>query len=138
MSEKPTGAELFLAYMPSYRSQSSVATMSLNDIEYQVRKVRRSKKTPEQWQNLPLQDGDIAQSIRDYARGMGFTRELRTPAEKLLLQIADRQWDILEAQTAQSEYLKRINDIVQLIGLLILLSLIAGCLLAVLGGSSFF
>lgn len=112
--------------------------MGLSELQWRVQKAQRSEKTPEQWKNLPMEDGEIAMAIRDYARGMSFTHGLRTPAEKLLVQIADRQWDLLEAQTTQSEYLRKINNVVQLIGVLIILSLIGSCLLALLGGGSLF
>jgi len=138
MNEKPSGAELFAAFMRPSDTKPQVAVMSLRNIKYQVRKVRSNKKTPEQWRNLPMQVDEIAVRIRDYARGMEFARDVKLPAEKLLLGICDRQWDLLEIQEEQAEYLRKINSVVTLIGVLIVLSIIGSCLLILFGGRAVF
>ena len=45
---------------------------------------------------------------------------------------------MLEVQEEQSNYLKTISTVAQLIGVLIVLSMIASCLLMFLGGRSLF
>lgn len=133
MSEESMVAELFAAFMRPGETKSSVARMSLTEIEYIVRSRRKSEKVPEDLRDLPLPDTKIALLIQDHAQGSSAAAH----PERLLMGIFDRQRILFEQQKTQEQYLKRINTVVQLWGVLLILGIIGWCLFALLGGSPF-
>jgi hypothetical protein len=112
-----TGSELFDLFMASHVNPSEVALMDLDAISIKVRDERQ--RVPE-LAALMMTDREIGQAILDYARA-------QLPDERTMLM------KILFEQRRQTGYLERINAVIQLWGVLLLLSILAYFLWSIFG-----
>lgn len=115
--QAPSATQLARAFLPDY-SLSDIATAGLDTLTRQI--AYKRKKHPE-LDTGGLTDAQIAQRIQDVAHG----KTASTPESALLL-------ELIIGQGKQIALLKKINNVMQLIGFLILLSIALSILGAIL------
>jgi hypothetical protein len=131
-----SGSELFRLFVHPRATRGEVAALSLDKatqmIEYRRNKLRKEPAVAA----LKMTDEQIARAILAYARGP----ETGTSAEGLKAGVVtDAQLlsQILVEQRSQTRYLKQINTVVQIWGVLLILGIVLGCIAILLGGSPF-
>jgi hypothetical protein len=135
-ARQPTDDELYRAFVDTRVSRSRIASMSLDSATRMV-EYRRKKKVSPEMRNLPISDREIAQAVLDYACAVQPKAMVETMTEQqLLCAILDWQSRLLSEQERQTQLLRGINTVVQIWGVLLILSIIAGCVLMLLGSAS--
>lgn len=102
-------------------TRQQVAAMNPERVSKMVR-YRRDHKVPAEIRQLSLSTDEIANRIRSYAGSI--------IAENVEGVILER---LLAEMEAQTRYLKSINTVAQLFGLLLILGIVAGCLMVAFG-----
>ena len=115
--DTPSPTQLARQFLPDY-SLSDIATTSLDTLTRQI--AYKRKKHPE-LNTGGLTDAQIAQKVQDVAHG-----KITATLEGALL------LELIIGQDKQTDLLKKINGVVQLIGFLIIASVILTILSALL------
>lgn len=133
----PSPQELFQAFMRAGTTPAQVAAMTVDELTQTVAQ-RRKSKVPAEMRELPMSDRSIAEVILAYSRrgrtgGEPVSQE--ADAGNALRLIAEQQRQLLAQAEQQTRHLRSISTAATVWLLLVILGLIAGCIMAVMGGS---